>query len=90
VYAAEVEAVFLTHPQVAECALIGKPDEKWGEIGLMLVVPAGPEPDADALLTHCGERLARYKIPKEIQFVDSLPYSPYGKVEKVKLRVQYL
>ncbi|MCB8958760.1 MAG: long-chain fatty acid--CoA ligase [Ardenticatenales bacterium] len=90
VYAAEVEAVFLTHPQVAECALIGKPDEKWGEIGLMLVVPAGPEPDADALLAHCGERLARYKIPKEIQFVDSLPYSPYGKVEKVKLRVQYL
>ncbi|MCP4362520.1 MAG: long-chain fatty acid--CoA ligase, partial [Chloroflexi bacterium] len=91
IYAAEVEAVFMEHPTVAEAALIGKPDEKWGEVGLMIVVPEkGQKPSAAALQDFCRQRLARYKVPKEIIFADALPYSPYGKVEKIKLKEKYI
>jgi fatty-acyl-CoA synthase len=91
VYAAEVEAVFREHPAVAETALIGKPDEKWGEVGLIIVVLHENEQlGADELARFCQGRLARYKMPKEIIFAADLPYSPYGKIEKVKLREQYL
>lgn len=91
IYAAEVEAVFREHPAVAEAALIGKPDEKWGEVGVMIVVPQGGEPPpAGELIRFCQGRLARYKVPKEIIFASELPTSPYGKVEKVRLREQYL
>jgi fatty-acyl-CoA synthase len=91
VYAAEVEAVFLEHPAVAECALIGKPHEKWGEVGLMVVVlKNGASTTAAALQEHSREQLARYKVPKEVIFVEELPHSPYGKVEKNKLKEWYL
>jgi len=91
VYAAEVEAVFRSHPAVAECALIGAPDEKWGEVGLMVVVFAnGESASPQDLLDFCSEKLARFKLPKEIVVTDALPYSPYGKVEKVKLREKYV
>ncbi len=91
VYAAEVEAVFMEHPAVAECALIGKPHEKWGEVGLMIVVRSnGAQVSAETLHAHCAAQLAKYKVPKEIVFVDELPHSPYGKVEKVKLRKQFV
>ncbi len=91
VYAAEVEAVFIEHEAIAEAALIGKPDEKWGEIGLMIVVcEKGKQVTAAELIAHCHQRLARYKAPKEIIFADALPYSPYGKVQKKKLREKYL
>ncbi|MCP4421888.1 MAG: long-chain fatty acid--CoA ligase, partial [Chloroflexi bacterium] len=83
VYAAEVEAVFIEHTAIAEAALIGKPDEKWGEIGVMIVVAEKEKTvTAVTLIDHCHQRLARYKAPKEIIFADSLPYSPYGKVQK--------
>lgn len=91
IYAAEVEAVLQTHPAVADCALIGRPDPKWGEVGLMVtVLAAGQTTTADDLLAFCRQRLARYKVPKAIVFANSLPYSPYGKVQKVKLRQQLL
>jgi len=91
IYAAEVEAVFHEHPAVAEAALIGKPDEKWGEIGVMIVVrEKGQTVSAEELTDFCRARLARFKVPKEIIFADAPPHSPYGKVEKVKLRKQYL
>lgn len=91
VYAAEVEAIFREQPAVAEAALIGKPDEKWGEVGLMVVVlQKGATATAEDLLAFCEEHLARYKIPKEIHFVDALPYSPYGKVMKSKLVEQFV
>ena len=90
VYAAEVEAVFLEHEAVAECALIGKPDEKWGEVGLMIVVlHEGQTASETDLRDFCGQKLARYKIPKQVIFADSLPYSPYGKVIKAELREEY-
>ena len=91
VYAAEVEAVFVEHPTVAECALIGMPHEKWGEVGLMIVVlnNGGVTTEAD-LQAHCQGQLARYKVPKKVIFAESLPHSPYGKVEKAKLKKRYL
>ena len=91
IYAAEVESVFRDHPLVKDAALIGKPDQKWGEVGLMIVVlEAGGQISEEELKEFCRERLARYKVPKQIIFADSLPYSAYGKVEKAKLRELYL
>jgi fatty-acyl-CoA synthase len=91
VYAAEVEAIFREHEAVADAALIGQPDEKWGEVGLMIVaLNPGESASAEELLAHCQGRLARYKIPKQIEFVDELPYSPYGKVIKAELREKWI
>lgn len=91
IYAAEVEAVCREHPAVADCALIGKPDAKWGEVGLLIVVlEPGQSATSDQIKAHCAARLARYKIPKEIVFADSLPYSPYGKVMKGVLRERFV
>ena len=91
VYAAEVEAVFREHTAVAEAALIGQPDDQWGEIGLMItVLKPGCTATAEELQAFCRTRLARYKVPKQVIFVDELPYSPYGKVEKIKLKQQYI
>jgi fatty-acyl-CoA synthase len=91
IYAAEVEAVFRDHPHVADAALIGVPDDKWGEVGAMIVVlHPGYETTAQELIHFCSNRLARYKIPKYIWFADTLPYSPYGKIEKNRLKEIYL
>jgi fatty-acyl-CoA synthase len=91
VYAAEVEAVLVEHPAVAEAALIGKPDEKWGEVGLMIVVLEKGQPATENdLREFCQGRLARYKVPKQFVFSDALPYSPYGKVMKQALKKQFI
>jgi len=91
IYAAEVEAAVLEHPEVAEAALIGAPDEKFGEVGLIVVVAReGTTPTAESILGTCADHLARYKIPKRVVFADALPYSPYGKIQKAELRRRYL
>ncbi len=91
IYAAEVEAVAREHEAVVEAALIGKPHEKWGEIGLMIVqLEDGAAISAEELQQFCRQRLAKYKVPKEVIFVDEMPISDYGKVEKVKLKAQFL
>lgn len=90
IYAAEVEAVFRQHPSVADVALIGIPDEKWGEVGLLVcVLKPGQPASAGELLDFCQGKLARFKIPKQVVFSEALPYSSYGKVEKVKLKQIY-
>jgi long-chain acyl-CoA synthetase len=91
VYAREVEEVLLAHPGVAEAAVIGARDPKWGESVLALIVPepgehAPPEAALDAL---CLERLARFKRPKRYLIVDSLPKNSAGKVLKAALRETY-
>jgi fatty-acyl-CoA synthase len=87
VYAAEVEAVFREHPAVADAALIGQPDDQWGEVGLMIVAcKPNQKVAAEELLKLCSGRLAKYKIPKRIEFIEALPYSAYGKVIKGELR----
>ena len=91
VYAAEVETAFLEHPAVGEAALIGQPDDKWGEVGVMVVVTRPGRATTEAeLLAFCRQRLARYKVPKRVVFADALPYSPYGKVMKAELREKYV
>ena len=91
VYAAEVESVFREHAAVVDAALIGQPDEKWGEVGLMIVAcKPNQTVDEGELLKFCSGRLAKHKIPKRIEFVESLPYSPYGKVIKAELKKQWV
>jgi fatty-acyl-CoA synthase len=87
VYPAEIENALLEHPAVAECAVFGVPDPKWGEVGRAVVVlRAGAVADAGELLAHLDGRLARYKIPKSVVFTDALPRSGAGKVLKGPLR----
>jgi fatty-acyl-CoA synthase len=87
VYPAEVEAVLYEHPAVAECAVIGVPDDTWGEVGKAVVVPRqGFRPDPGELLDSLSGRLARYKIPRYVEFTTALPRSASGKVLKERLR----
>ncbi|MCU0292320.1 MAG: alpha/beta fold hydrolase [Thermoanaerobaculaceae bacterium] len=90
VYPAEIEAELLLHPQVADAAVVGVPHETWGEVGVAFIVPRAQAPSPDTLAAFLAERLAKYKLPKEFIFVDSLPRTPYGKVVKVDLRRSYL
>ena len=90
IYAVEVETVFREHAAVADAALIGLADVKWGEVGLMIVMlKPGQHSTAEELLAFCQGRLAKYKIPRRVEIVTSLPYSPYGKVMKAELRHQW-
>lgn len=87
VYPAEVEAVLFQHPAVAECAVVGVPDERWGEVGRAYVrISDDAELDADELISFLDGRLARYKIPKSVRFVDDFPRTGSGKVRKAELR----
>ena len=91
IYAAEVESVVRDHPAVKDAALIGKPDIKWGEVGLMItVLEDGAAVSDEELKEFCYGKLARFKVPKEFVFAVELPYSAYGKVEKIKLKEKYL
>ncbi len=91
IYAAEVEAVYREHPAVQDAALIGMADEMWGEVGLMIVLlEQGMAVTEEELKAFCMDKLAKYKIPKKVEFTTEIPYSAYGKVEKIKLREQYL
>jgi fatty-acyl-CoA synthase len=94
VYPAEVEDALLEHPAVVDCAVIGVPDERWGEVGRAVVVlgtdpAAGLVPDPAALLSHLDGRLARYKIPKSVVVVDALPRGATGKLLKEPLRREF-
>jgi fatty-acyl-CoA synthase len=89
VYPAEVEGVLHEHPSVADAAVLGVPDERWGESGLAVVVPAdGAEASEDELLEHCRSRLARFKVPRRVVLVDELPRSGMNKVLKDELRAR--
>jgi fatty-acyl-CoA synthase/long-chain acyl-CoA synthetase len=87
VWPKEVEDALLTHADVAQAAVVGAPDEKWGEIVVAYVVPKpGRTPSAEALATHCLEILADYKKPRRVHLVDSLPLTPVGKISRAALR----
>jgi len=85
VYPAEVEAVLHEHAAVVEAAVVGRPDARWGEVCVAFVVLRGAATEEE-LVTHCRERLARFKVPKEIRFVEALPRSGMNKVLKDELR----
>lgn len=91
VYPAEIEAVLYQHPAVHMCAVVGVPDEKWGEVGLACVV-LKPEETADEeeLLDYLRGQLARYKVPRRVRFMPELPISGAGKILKRELREKFV
>jgi fatty-acyl-CoA synthase len=90
VYSAEVEAAVTELPEVAECAIIGIPHEKWGEqVTAIVVLAAGAEVAEEAIIAHCKARLGSVKSPKEIHFRDAIPRTPVGKVDKKALRSEF-
>jgi fatty-acyl-CoA synthase len=86
VYPAEVESVLHEHPRVKDAAVVGVPDERWGEVGAAFVVLGGAVTEEE-LIAFARERLARFKVPKSVHAVDELPRNSMGKVVKSELRV---
>ncbi|MBD0841373.1 o-succinylbenzoate--CoA ligase [Streptomyces sp. TRM68416] len=90
IYPAEIEDLLLAHPDIAECAVIGVPDDKWGEVPRAVVVPReGATPDPDEVLASLAGRLAKYKIPKSVVIADELPRTASGKLLKSRVRNRY-
>jgi acyl-CoA synthetase (AMP-forming)/AMP-acid ligase II len=90
VYPREIEEVLFAHDGVADTAVIGIPDDKWGEAVLAFVVRAqGADMSADDLIEHCRSQLAGYKQPRRIAFIDELPRDPSGRVLKTDLRAPF-
>jgi fatty-acyl-CoA synthase len=86
----EVEQVLHSHPQIEEAALIGVPDPDWGqEPWAVVVLKSGAQATAEEITEFCRQRLASYKCPRSVVFVDSLPRNPMGKVVRRLLREQY-
>jgi len=86
VFPAEVEHVLADHPDVAEAAVVGVPDERLGEVPVAFVVAAASPPGPEALIQWCRDRLANYKVPRRVWIVVSLPRVTAGKVSKPELR----
>ncbi|MFJ6689185.1 long-chain fatty acid--CoA ligase [Streptomyces sp. NPDC091294] len=90
VYPAEVEDALLSHPAVRECAVVGVPDEVWGEVGhAVVVLEAGRRADGPEILAHLRDRLAKYKIPKTVAFAGDLPRTASGKIIKSAVRTAH-
>lgn len=90
IYPSEVEEVLLRHPAVAEAAVIGVPDTKWGEsLKALLVLKNGRRAEPQEIIDFCRDKLADYLKPRSVEFVESLPRSPVGKVLKRELRQRY-
>jgi fatty-acyl-CoA synthase len=91
VYPAEVEEVLYQIAAIAEAAVIGVPDERWGETGLAIVaLKAGANVSETEIMAHCRERLSRFKCPREVAFIDALPRNATGKVHKPTLRASFV
>jgi long-chain acyl-CoA synthetase len=90
IYPAEVESAIYGHPAVADVAVIGVPDDRWGEaVKAIVVVKPGLAITADELIAYCREQIAHYKAPRSVDFVDSLPRNASGKLLKRVLRAPY-
>ncbi len=91
VYSGEVEAVIYTHPSVREVAVFGIPDPKWGELVMAdVVLKPGKTLSADELIAYCRRSLAKYKVPRRVEFSDTeLPKSGSGKILKKVLREHF-
>jgi len=90
IYPKEIEEVIYSHPAVLEVAVIGVPDELWGEsLKAMVVLKQGYQVGEEDIIDYCKERLTSYKKPKIVKFMDSLPKNPSGKILKSELRKKY-
>ncbi len=87
IYPAEIEAALMTHPAVRDCAVFGIPDDEWGErLHAVVELEQAAEASEAALSAHLSDKVARYKLPRSIEFVAELPREPSGKIFKRKLR----
>lgn len=89
IYCAELENVLASHPDIAEVAVIGRADEKWGEVSIAVAAVTNDDLRIEDLGEFLTDRLARYKHPKALEIVDALPRNPAGKVLKTELRLRY-
>jgi acyl-CoA synthetase (AMP-forming)/AMP-acid ligase II len=90
IYPIEVDKILLQHPKVKEAAVIGVPDEKWGEaLKALVVLKPGEEASEEEILTYCQEKLADFKKPKSVEFLSALPKYPSNKLLKRALREKY-
>jgi len=94
IYPAEIENLLVTLPGVAECAVVGLPDARWGEVPVAALVrtpdAAGQSLHTDGVISHLQERIARFKLPRRVVFVESLPKSALGKVQKPLLQAELI
>ncbi len=91
VYPAEIENVLYQLPEIAEAAVIGVPSERWGEVGLaVLVLKPGVDLDRGKVLDHCAQKLARFKVPHDVAVIEALPRNATGKVLKRELRTRFV
>jgi len=90
VYPSEIEAVIYELDAVSECAVFGIPDDKWGEVPVAYIaLKAGATLSEDAVIDHCAAKLARFKRPRLVKFVEDFPKTPIGKIQKTELRAPY-
>ena len=90
IYPREVEEIICTHPAVREVAVIGVPDEKWGEsVKAVVALREAARASEAEIIEHCRQHLASYKKPASVEFVPELPKNAYGKILKRELREQY-
>ena len=90
IYPVQIEEVLYSHPKILEVAVIGVPDERWGEsVRAVVVLKEGETANEMEIIDYCRERMAGYKIPKSVTFEKTLPKSPYGKILKRELREAY-
>lgn len=88
IYPREIEEVLLTHPAVANCVVVGVPDERWGEVVAVAVRPVNDSATQEQLVTYLRERIANFKVPTRWAFVEQFPLTPSGKIQKFVLREQ--
>ena len=87
VFPREIEELLFTHPAVSDAAVVGVPDDKWGEcLKAFIVLKGGESLDVDGIAAFCDGKLASYKVPKDMAVIDSLPRNANGKVLKTELR----
>jgi fatty-acyl-CoA synthase len=87
VYPAEIEKLILSHPNIADAAVVGVPDDKWGEVGkAFVVVKKNQQVTDDEILTFLKDKLAKYKMPKYIEFTEALPKTASDKIRKYLLK----
>ena len=86
-YPAEIERLLLLHPDIAQVAVIGVPDERMGEVGMAFVVPTtGTTPAPEAIVAWARDTMANFKVPRHVRVVDALPMNASNKVLKIELR----